>query len=216
MEDHTMNTEFTIRDRETPIAREALVHLYMPCVRTLARRLRFRVPPSVSIDDLVSAGAVGLLQAIDRFEPARGLQFRTYARHRIWGAMLDFLRGEDPLSRTERRRRQVAAASEPDRTAPPPATVSLEDFPAHEMLSVLAPTHSSETAAVNRATLAEARQCLSARENRVISLLYELDWKSREVALALHVNESRISQIKGAALSKLRTRLEANASPRAA
>lgn len=211
-----MNTDFTIRDRETPAAREAIVHLYMPVVRTLARRLRSRVPPSVAFDDLVSAGTIGMLQAIDRFEPARGLQFGTYARHRIWGAMLDFLRGEDPLSRTERRRRQVEAASDPRPTGPSSATVSLEDFPAHELLSVYAPIHSPEMAAVNNATLAEARQCLSARENRVISLLYELDWKNREVAQAMHVNESRISQIKRAALSKLRTRLEENASPRAA
>jgi RNA polymerase sigma factor FliA len=211
-----MNTEFTIRDLKTPAAREAIVHLYMPCVRTLAKRLRSRLPPSVCLDDLVSAGTVGLLQAIQRFEPARGLEFATYARHRVWGAMLDFLRNEDPLSRPERRRRRAAAASDPGATAALPVTVSLEDFPAHELLSGRAPAHSRETAAVNRATLAEVRQCLSARENRVISLLYEFAWQSREVARKMHVHESRIAQIKIAALTKLRARLEGTTSRRAA
>jgi RNA polymerase sigma factor FliA len=203
-----MNTDFTIRDHQTPTAREAIVHRYIPCVRIMARHLHSRLPQSVALDDLVSAGTVGLLQAIDRFEPARRLQFGTYARHRIRGAMLDFLRGEDPLSRNERRRRQAMAERAPGQPASPPATVSLEELPPHEL--------STETAAVNRATLAEARQCLSARENRVISLLYDLDWGSREVAQVMHVNESRISQIKFAALSKLRTRLQETASRRAA
>jgi RNA polymerase sigma factor (sigma-70 family) len=62
------------------------------------------VPPCVTFDDLASAGTIGLIQAVDRFDQTRGLKFRTYAQHRIWGAMQDFLRDEDPLSRTERRR----------------------------------------------------------------------------------------------------------------
>jgi RNA polymerase sigma factor (sigma-70 family) len=52
-----------------------------------------------------------------------------------------------------------------------------------------------------------ARQCLSPRENRVIELLYDRGWQSREVAAELRVNESRVSQIKQRALSKLRSLL---------
>jgi len=61
-----------------------------------------RLPPCVTFDDLASAGMIGLIQAVDRFDQSRGLRFKTYAQHRIWGAMQDFLRDEDPLSRTER------------------------------------------------------------------------------------------------------------------
>jgi RNA polymerase sigma factor for flagellar operon FliA len=56
------------------------------------------VPSCVTLDDLIGAGTIGLIQAVDRFQPSRGLQFATYAKHRIRGAMLDFLREEDPLS----------------------------------------------------------------------------------------------------------------------
>jgi len=52
---------------------------------------------------------LGLIEAVDRFDQTRGLKFRTYAQHRIRGAMQDFLRDEDPLSRTERRRVRAAA-----------------------------------------------------------------------------------------------------------
>jgi RNA polymerase sigma factor (sigma-70 family) len=55
--------------------------------------------------------------------------------------------------------------------------------------------------------LGRARQRLSARENRVISLLFDLDWQNRDVARQLGVNESRVSQIKQRALSKLRSHL---------
>lgn len=60
---------------------------------------------------VVNAGTIGLIQAVDRFQPSRGLRFGTYAKHRICGAMLDFLRGEDPLSRTDRRRVRAAETS---------------------------------------------------------------------------------------------------------
>ena len=59
----------------------------------------------------------------------------------------------------------------------------------------------------DRVDLGRARQCLSERENRVISLLFDLDWQNRDVARQLGVNESRVSQIRHAALSKLRAHL---------
>ena len=62
----------------------------------------------------------------------------------------------------------------------------------------------------------EARRCLSPRENRVIGLLYDFGWQSREVAAELHVNESRVSQIKQRAISKLRLQLEPGSPLRAA
>jgi DNA-directed RNA polymerase specialized sigma subunit len=64
--------------------------------------------------------------------------------------------------------------------------------------------------------LDRARQCLSERENRVIPLLFDLDWQNRDVALKLGVNESRVSQIQQSALSRLRARLRDLDSRRAA
>jgi RNA polymerase sigma factor (sigma-70 family) len=79
---------------------------------------------------------------------------------------------------------------------------------AHELRAVYAQAGCPESHFVDRADLKQARRCLSARENRVVSLLYERDWKNRDVARELGVNESRVSQIKHAALSKLRARLQ--------
>jgi RNA polymerase sigma factor for flagellar operon FliA len=63
-----------------------------------------RVPPSVSLDDLTSAGILGLLDAIDRFDPSREVQFKTYAEFRIRGAMLDELRSLDWVPRSTRKK----------------------------------------------------------------------------------------------------------------
>ena len=82
--------------------REALILDHMPQVELLARRLHRRCP-HVELDDLISAGTVGLIQAVDRFDPSRNLKLRTLADHRIRGAMLDYLRQIDPLPRNARR-----------------------------------------------------------------------------------------------------------------
>lgn len=92
--------------------RDAAILQNLGLVKNLARSFRQRVPLCITIDDLTSAGMVGLIEAVDRFDNSRGLKFRSYAQHRIWGAMMDFLRSEDPLSRDERRRlRQSAEAT---------------------------------------------------------------------------------------------------------
>lgn len=201
-------TEFTEGSVETRTIREATIVQYIGHVHVLAKRLQFCVPPCVTYDDLVGAGTIGLIQAVDRFQPARGLQFGTYARHRIRGAMLDFLREEDPLYRTERRRIRAAEATNAvtgEKTVS--ATISLEWLPAQELRKMCARAGCPSSQLVDRADLRRARHVLSARENHVISLLYELDWKNRDVALELGVNESRVSQIKHVALSKLRSGL---------
>lgn len=82
--------------------RETLILDHMPQVELLARRLHRRCP-HVELDDLIQAGAVGLIQAVDRFDPARNLKLKTLAEHRISGALLDYLRHIDPLPRNVRR-----------------------------------------------------------------------------------------------------------------
>jgi RNA polymerase sigma factor for flagellar operon FliA len=200
-------------ETETRTNREAIIVQHLTHVHALAKRMRSQVPPCVTLDDLIGAGTIGLIQAADRFQPSRGLQFATYAKHRIRGAMLDFLREEDPLSRTERRRTRTANAAY-ERALP--ATISLEQLPAHEPRSEYSPARCLSTRFADRVDLDRARECLSDRQNRVISLLFDLDWQNRDVARKLGVNESRVSQIRQAALSKLRARLQDRDSSRAA
>ena len=77
---------------------------HLPVVRFLARRIRERLPQHVDIEDLVSAGVVGLMDAFAKFDPAKKVQFRSYAQFRIRGAILDSLRTLDWSPRELRRK----------------------------------------------------------------------------------------------------------------
>ena len=76
----------------------------MPLVKRVALRLRGRLPAHVELDDLVSDGSVGLIDAVRKFDPAKGVTIESYARYRIRGAILDSLRDQDYASRDMRRR----------------------------------------------------------------------------------------------------------------
>lgn len=91
--------------------RQRLILKHLPQVRLLARKIHGRLPPNVCLDDLVSTGIVGLISAIDRFDPSRHAQLGTYAKHKIKGGMLDSLRRLDWAPRQQRKRaRQIRAA----------------------------------------------------------------------------------------------------------
>jgi RNA polymerase sigma factor for flagellar operon FliA len=83
--------------------KEQIIRDFLPFIRFTARRLAWRLPPGVSEDDLISAGVVGLLDALQRFQPG-SVKLKTYAEHRIRGAMLDELRAADNLPRNVRDR----------------------------------------------------------------------------------------------------------------
>jgi len=82
--------------------KNALLSIHAPLVKRLAHQMRAKLPPSVEVDDLIQAGMIGLLDAINRYEDTHGAQFETYAVQRIRGAMLDELRSSDWLPRTVR------------------------------------------------------------------------------------------------------------------
>jgi RNA polymerase sigma factor FliA len=86
------------------VALEALVAHYEPLARFLARRALSRAPAHQDAEDLLSSAHQGLLDAVRRFEPARGLKFETYASRRIAGAIVDGQRKDDPLTRSARKR----------------------------------------------------------------------------------------------------------------
>src|SRR3982750_3938727 len=91
--------------------RERLILEHLPQVRLIARRIHDRLPDSVSLDDLISTGIVGLISAIDRYDPTLNVKLKTYAEYKIRGAILDSLRGLDWAPRQQRKRsKQIEAA----------------------------------------------------------------------------------------------------------
>src|SRR5215468_6783190 len=76
---------------------------FFPYIEKVARRLARRLPAHVEIDDLISSGVIGLMEAAERFDPNRVDRFEAFAEFRIRGAMLDDLRSRDSLSRDMRR-----------------------------------------------------------------------------------------------------------------
>ncbi len=91
--------------------RERLILKHLPQARIVARRIHERLPESVNLDDLISAGTIGLIAAVDRFDPSRNVKLETYAEYKIRGAILDSLRNLDWAPRLPRRRsKQVEAA----------------------------------------------------------------------------------------------------------
>jgi RNA polymerase sigma factor for flagellar operon FliA len=101
-----MSNPYRCPDAEEPgtAERERLILEHLPQVRLIARRIRDRLPGSVSLEDLVSAGIVGLIAAVDQYDPAHHVKLKTYAEHKIRGAILDSLRGLDWAPRQRRKK----------------------------------------------------------------------------------------------------------------
>lgn len=127
------------RDQGDVEARRELLGRYLGLVHHAAREMAPRVRDAVSLDELVSAGSLGLLQAMGGFDIDRGLAFSTFAMRRIRGAILDELRARDPLSRADRahvRRLDSAVAALEQRIgrAPTPDEVAQHLGVDHETL----------------------------------------------------------------------------------
>ena len=90
-------------DREN---REQIIKDYVPLVKFVAHRIASRLPSHVELDDLIHSGILGLMDAIEKFEPARNIKFKTYAELRIKGAILDGLRDLDWVPRSLRRKKK--------------------------------------------------------------------------------------------------------------
>jgi RNA polymerase sigma factor for flagellar operon FliA len=216
----------------------------------VARQLARRLHDKVDLDELVSAGALGLMQAAASFEPSRGLTFSTYAVPRIRGSMLDELRRHDHMSRGARRKaRAIATAREAlvHRLGREPRALDLarelnitaetlrqweSDVDGALELSLdVAPRALREegerqlTAAgaipddrtpgieerlgseEQAALLGVAIRALRAQERTVLALYFYEELTLQEIAKVLGLSASRISQIRGEALGKLRVHL---------
>lgn len=91
-----------VRAADSP-ERERFLQSHVELVRYVALRMAARLPVSVEMDDLLHDGILGLLDAVQKFDPGRGVRFRTYAERRVRGAILDGLRQRDWQPRTVRR-----------------------------------------------------------------------------------------------------------------
>lgn len=88
----------------SPEERDGLILDHLPQVNWIATRIHEKLPASVELDDLISAGVVGLLAAVDNFDPNRNTTLRTYAEYKIRGAILDSIRGLDGIPSHKRKR----------------------------------------------------------------------------------------------------------------
>jgi RNA polymerase sigma factor for flagellar operon FliA len=90
-----------------PTRQEEMVRQYAPLIRYIASRLALRLPPHIAQEDLFSAGIIGLMDAIQKFDPTKNINFKTYAEFRIKGAMLDELRSMDWIPRSVRKKNHL-------------------------------------------------------------------------------------------------------------
>ena len=110
--------------------RDALIREYAPQIKYIAYRLAMRLPPHVDVGDLINAGVIGLMDALEKYDPSRQIKFRTYAEFRIRGAMLDELRSLDWVPRSVRRKASTlekASADLEHRLGRPPTEEELAE-----------------------------------------------------------------------------------------
>lgn len=83
---------------------DQIVVEYSPMIKYVANRIALRLPPHIEVDDLISVGAIGLMDAIEKYDPTRGAKFKTYAEFRVRGSILDELRSLDWVPRSVRQK----------------------------------------------------------------------------------------------------------------
>lgn len=218
----------------TPDEREATIRTLFPLVRRVARRLSVLVP-SADLDDLIGDGAIGLIRAVDTYDPTRGATLDTYVRRLVLGAMLNGMRRLDPVS--ERVRRTLREADR-ERHALAQARGSL---PTMREMEQRRPALRAARAAASRGTplsldaffpedgaasadlrddparlavqagerreVAEAMALLPERQRRVVALHYYNRMSLHAIGSQMNVSAQRVSQLHIRALARLRTLL---------
>jgi len=99
-----MESQLKTLDKDDHVLRNEIIAEYLPYVNRIVNRIATHLPPTVEVDDLVNVGIIGLIQAIERYDPTRDNKFMTYAVFRIKGAVLSELRSRDFLGRTTRKK----------------------------------------------------------------------------------------------------------------
>ena len=86
----------------TPAEKDKLIMEYAPLIKFIAQKIAVRLPSNIELDDLISSGVIGLMDAIEKYDPTRDNKFKTYAEFRIRGSILDELRAQDWVPRSVR------------------------------------------------------------------------------------------------------------------
>src|ERR1044072_5062158 len=86
----------------TSAQKDKLILEYSPLIKFIAQKIAVRLPSNIELDDLISSGVIGLMDAIDKYDPTRDNKFKTYAEFRIRGSILDELRAQDWVPRSVR------------------------------------------------------------------------------------------------------------------
>jgi RNA polymerase sigma factor for flagellar operon FliA len=94
-----------------PKVKDEIILEYAPLVRYIAQKIASRLPPNIELDDMISCGVIGLMDAIEKFDPSRDNKFKTYAEFRIRGAILDELRSQDWVPRSVREKAKLVEKS---------------------------------------------------------------------------------------------------------
>lgn len=179
-------------------SRAALIERYLPLARNLSRRVRAVGTAVTDGDDLVSAAFIGLIDAVDRFEPGRGVPFEAYASLRIRGAMIDELR------RTGERSRNAEAPEQP-------RTVSLDGLLEEDWRESLAAPEDGFDEAFEREDLCSRVQValdgLPPRQRELLARYYADSLTLREAGQRMGISEARACQLHGRAIVNLRRAL---------
>lgn len=223
------------KDTGDPEARDQLVLRFAPLVKYVVGRLRSGLPANVDSNDLTSDGVLGLLDAVTKFDPERGLQFQTYAVARIRGAIVDGLRSTDWVPRSVREKiRDINAAQATlerrlgrgpeDREVAEELGISVAELQ-HlyaetsytNLLSLEAATTGEDDAVRVDLDLPDAEDLpegflravreLPERDQIVIALYYWDRLTLAEIGQVLGVTESRVSQLHSRATLTLRRKL---------
>ncbi len=212
------------------LAADQLVTTHVWLVRAIAKKVLEKLPGHVELNDLIEDGVFGLIAAAQRYDPARGVSFPLYAKHRICGAIVDGLRRMDHLSRDMRSKVKKADASalesEPGRDPAPgvytwtgvwPEQCGTGIAPARAKCSSAKPCEpvadegSRPDVAAGDAELSgvlrNAMKSLPARYGQIVALYHWRGLTMREIGRAFGINESRVSQIHKRALELMAVRL---------
>ena len=214
--------------------REKLIECYLPLVKLVASRLAISLPQYVDKDDLISNGFFGLLDAIEKYDPSRGIKFETYAVVRIRGSMLDAIREQDWVPTSVRQKakqyEQTVARLENQlgRSATDEEMAVALSITCNELYALInqlnastiipleefTKTETSSHHLVNpsdhieteevKKALAKAIDKLPEKEKLVVSLYYYDGLTLKEISLILKLSEARISQLHTKSIFRLR------------
>lgn len=184
----------------TRAERDELILSLKPLVQRIAHAKLAGLPPMMRLDDIVSAGWLGAIKAVDRFDPAKNVPLPLYARWQINGAIGDYLRSLDPVSRGERRKLKA------DPNLEPPRTFSMTPRPDCQAFDI-ADKRSYEAVRriEGRLDLAKivCRTALRPRSLRIV-MRHAHGETMKDIGRSEGINESRVSQIRTRTLAKLR------------